>query len=64
MAIPFRYNFEAYIINSLRFSESLILHISLSGLGYFSDKKLILKICGFKNVIERGIRKLLTFVIC
>ena len=41
MAIPFRYNFEAYLINSLRFSEPLIFHISLPRLGYFSDKKRI-----------------------
>ena len=41
MAIPFRYNFEAYLINSLRFSEPLIFHISLPRLRYFSDKKRI-----------------------
>ena len=40
---------------------SLIFHISLPRLGYFSQKSKP-KIFGFKNVMEGGIRKILTYV--
>ena len=53
------------IVNYLRFSVKFInFHISLPRLGYFSYKKRKPKIFGFENVRERGIRKILTFVIC
>ena len=39
-------------------------HISLPRLGYSSYKKRKPNIFGFENVMERGIRKILTFVIC
>ena len=42
---------------------SVFFHISLPTLGYFSWKKRKPKIFEFKNVMERGIRKILTFVI-
>ena len=47
VTVPFMYNFEVYLINSLRLSEVQFfkLHTPL-------------------NVMERGIRKSLTFVIC
>ena len=57
--------FEACLINYLRFSVKFInFHISLLRLGYFSYWKRRPKIFGFENVMERGIRKFLTFVIC
>ena len=45
--------FEAYLINSLRFPDVQVSHFT-------SQVRLIF---GFKNVMERGIRKCLTFVI-
>ena len=63
MTAPFNCTvFYAYVINSLRFSEELIFHISLPRLLFFI-KKGNLKFFRFKNVMERGIRKVLSFVI-
>ena len=51
------------LVNCLRLSEvSLIFHISLPRLGYFSYKG-NLKLSDLKNVMEGDIRKILTFVI-
>ena len=45
--------FEAYLINSLRFPDVQVSHFTSQVRLFF----------GFKNVMERGIRKCLTFVI-
>ena len=57
MTVPFKYNFEACLINSLRFSEASFFTFHF----VFSQKRKP-KIFGFKNVIKRGIRKILTFI--
>ena len=54
--------FEAYTTNSLRFSEEWIFHIfSPPRLGYFVWKRKP-KIFGFKKLMKRGIRKILSFL--
>ena len=54
--------FEAYLINFHEFS-AVYFHFSLPKLGYFSQSERKAKIFGFKNAMEREIRKCLTFVI-
>ena len=54
--------FEAYLINSLRFPEVQVLHFTSQVRLFFVEKRKP-KIFGFKNVMERGIRKCLNFVI-
>ena len=54
--------FEAYLINSLRFPEVQVSHFTSQVRLFFVEKRKP-KIFGFKNVMERGIRKCLTFVI-
>ena len=53
------YNFEASLINSLRFPEGL--RLSLLSLAIFRRKRKS-KIFEFENAMEKGIRKILTFV--
>ena len=54
MTVPFMYNFRSSsLINSLKVSEVRL---------FFIGKRKP-KIFGFKNVMERGNRKILTFVI-
>ena len=54
--------FEAQLINSLRFSEVEFFTFHSPGYPIFRRKE-ERKIVGFKNVMERGIRKILSFVI-
>ena len=54
--------FEAYLINSLRFPEVQVLHFTSPVRLFFVEKRKP-TISGFKNVLEWGIRKCLTFVI-
>ena len=54
--------FEAYLINSLRFSEVLVSHFT-SQVRLLFVKKRKTKIFGFKNATEEEIRKFLTFII-
>ena len=53
------YNFEANLINSLRFPEGL--RFSLLSLAIFRRKRKP-KIFGFENAMEKGIKKNLTFL--
>ena len=64
MTVPFMYNFQC-LSNGNKFPTVFVkfnLHIPLSSLGYFSKKKRKSKIFGFKNMMERGIEKFVTFV--
>ena len=54
--------FEAYLINSFRFPEVQVSHFTFQVRLFFVEKRKP-KILGFKNVMERGISKCLTFVI-
>ena len=56
------YNFQAYLIYSPRFPEVQVTHFTSQVRLYFVEKRKP-KIFRFKNVIERGRRKCLTFVI-
>ena len=60
---PFMYNFRSSTNKFPTIFGSLIFHISFLRLGYFSLKKGNLKFSDLKIVIERGIRKILSFVI-
>ena len=51
--------FETYVINSLRFSEAYF--FTFPSYAVFRRQRKP-KIFGFKNVIERGVTKILTFV--
>ena len=53
---------EAYLINSLRFSEVDFSHFTAQARLFFVQK-MSPRIFGFKKVIERGMKKILTFVI-
>ena len=53
--------FEAYLIIFLRFSEVKFFTLHSPGLERKKNRKH--KIYGFKNVMERGIKKILTFEI-
>ena len=57
--------FEVYLINFLTIFWSLIFHISLPRIDFFRKKKENLKLSDskiIKTVVERGIRKILTFI--
>ena len=60
MTVPFMCNFRSLPVSNKfpKIFGSLIFHTSLPRLGYFSQKSKP-KISGFKNVMERGIRKFL-----
>ena len=58
MTVPFMCNFPSLSNKFPTIFGSLIFHTSLPRLGYFSQKSKP-KIFGFKNVMERGIRKFL-----
>ena len=60
MTVPLMCNFRSLSNKYPTIFLSLIFHISLPRLGYFSVGKRNPKIFGF---MERGIRKILTFVI-
>ena len=59
MTIPFMYNFGGLSKESPTIFWSLIFHFVLPRLGYCAKEKP--KIFVFKNVMERGMRKILTF---
>ena len=53
--------FEAYLINSLRFSDVYFLHFTSQVRLFFVEKRKP-KIFGLKNAMKREIKKFLTFV--
>ena len=55
--------FEADLINYLPFSEVNFSHFTPRVRLFFVEKRKP-KIFGFKNVVERGIREVLTFLVC
>ena len=66
MLLPFMYNFQSLFIKfpTIFRDRSLIFAFYLPiKLSYFSQKNRKPKIFGFKNVMERGIIKCLTFEI-
>ena len=63
MTVPFMFNFQSLPNNKFpTISWSLIFCISLPGLSFFFHRKRKPKIFGFENAMDRGIRKILTFV--
>ena len=61
MTVQFMCNFRSISNKFSKIFWSLTFHISLPRLGYFSQKSKP-KIFGIKNVVEGGIRKILSFV--
>ena len=63
MTVSFMYNFRGLPDKFPKIFWKLIFHILQPRLGYFFVAKREPKLFGFKYVIERGMKKILTFVI-